>query len=209
MRRTNQGQSLIEVTIGLALGALVVGSATLVLTSSLTSSGGTKLLDGGRALGAELLNSAKAFAASDWGSVSALSGSLAPHSLATNQGALSIQDGGEAVTMNSVSYTRSFVVQPVSRDVSGAVTAGAGVDDPSTKRIIVTVSWNFAGKPQSTTLESFVARLANRSTRYTDWSGGSGKSGPGASPDSGFFSASSSLDTASAPGSFRLKPPIQ
>lgn len=208
MRSQHGGQSLIEVTIGLALGALIVGSATLVLTSSLTSSGGTKLLDAGRAFGSELLNSAKAFAGSDWGSVSALSGVLTPHYLASNQGVFTIQDGGEAATLNGVPYTRSFTVQSVSRDAGGAVTTGAGVDDPSTKRIVVAVSWSFAGKPQSAMLEAFVTRLANRSTRYTDWSGGSGKSGPVTSPESGYFSASSSFDAASVPGTLRLKPPL-
>lgn len=69
-----------------------------------------------------------------------------------------------AETINGV-YTRSIVISDVYRNVSGAIVVLGGVIDPSTKRLVSTVSWN-TPNPSSVSSTLFITRNINSS--YTE-----------------------------------------
>ncbi len=56
-------------------------------------------------------------------------------------------------------YTRVISVVAVDRDGDGNITESGGSDDPDTRRVTVTVSWNTApSRPESVVLETYLTR---------------------------------------------------
>jgi hypothetical protein len=53
-------------------------------------------------------------------------------------------------------FTRSIVLENVQRDVESAIVAGGGIDDPNTKKVTVTVSWQAKTKPQEVTIVTYL-----------------------------------------------------
>ena len=45
-------------------------------------------------------------------------------------------------------FSKTIVLENVQRDVESAIVAGGGIDDPNTKKVTVTVSWQAKTKPQ-------------------------------------------------------------
>ena len=89
--------------------------------------------------------------------------------------------GTENVALNNTAYTRSVIIENVNRclDIgadgarniaSSTVCSPATnyVDDPSTQKITVTVSWT-GGNP--ITVSEYVFRWKNKACKQTDWSG--------------------------------------
>lgn len=56
-------------------------------------------------------------------------------------------------------YQRTIAVAPVNRDGDGNISEGDGSDDPDTRRVTVTVSWDFtSSRPETVVLETFFTR---------------------------------------------------
>jgi hypothetical protein len=87
-------------------------------------------------------------------------------------------------------FLRSFYAENVNRDADNGNISATGVDDPSTQKIVSRVSWQTLGGSREITLPAYITRNRNYSTRFTDWSGGSGIAGPITEPDSGIFYSS-------------------
>lgn len=97
-------------------------------------------------------------------------------------------------------YNRYFTVENVNRDGSGNITTGAGSDDPSTQKITVTYGW----PDKTSAIYAYVTRSKSQIFLQTDWSGGSGVTGPTTST-SNTFATSSNIDYSTTTGSIRLK----
>jgi type II secretory pathway pseudopilin PulG len=54
-------------------------------------------------------------------------------------------------------YTRTVVIEAVSRDANDDV--GAGIDDPSTKKVTATVSWTEAGRNKEVVLTTYITNF--------------------------------------------------
>lgn len=116
-------------------------------------------------------------------------------------------------------YARSFTIDNVSRDSCGvgSITtdatstcssgpAVAGVaDDPSTQKITVGVNWSGGGsRGSSISKVQYLTRAVGSIFKQTDWSGGSGQSGPITAPNSQYAS-STSIDYSSSTGSIIIQ----
>lgn len=272
----SRGQSLIEVIVGLAIGAIVIGAATAIMTVSIRSNVQTKQAGDGGAVGQALMDSVRVAAEMNWlqvygvatkgpsgayyiasplpltGTVSLTNGSTtvtgagtrftvelragdylnfggdgkgyriasisgdsglalgAAYAGGTASGVsaareFSVRSGEEDVVVNGIAYRRSFSVENVLRDASGAVVASGGTDDPSTQKITVTITWSPGGtQVQTATLDALLSRTKNTSTRFTNWGGGSTSETSAGTPLPGFSSATG-IDFTTTPGALQLK----
>ncbi len=91
-----------------------------------------------------------------------------------------------------VVYTRYFYLDDVYRDNSGNVTTTVINYDPSAKRITAVFGWN--GGPTSTSV-SYLTRYFDRILVQSDWSGGSGQSGPVTIPNNQFVTSTNLSST--------------
>ncbi len=201
--RRCRGQSLIEILIGIAVGVImIVGSITIVI-SSLKSSGDAAKVQASTAIGKELLENVRAWTEGDWHGIANLNvGSANHYYLISATSPFTAVSGDETVSAGGIPYTRYFVVDAVARDGGGKIVAGVGADDPSTKKITVTVSWQAANVP--TTIAEYLTRNAHRVFIQTDWSGGGGQDGPITSANSRFSNATDA-DYTSITGSLKIK----
>ena len=57
-------------------------------------------------------------------------------------------------------YSRKVVVESIARNAGGDIVDHGGIDDPKTKKVVVTVNWgDIDGRPQSVELKGY----------FTDW----------------------------------------
>jgi hypothetical protein len=104
----------------------------------------------------------------------------------------------------SKTFTRSFYVSDVYRDVTGNIlTTGGGTYDPSTKEI--TVTYGPSGSPTST-MSMYLTRNRDNVYYQTDWSGGPGSTSSATSVGNQFVT-SSNIDYATTTGSIYINIP--
>lgn len=184
------GQSLIELLIAIGVASLFITGITTTIEVALRSSISGKEAQSASYLGQELVDAVTVIAHANWSSIAQAVGNayvVSPNTVAIGQ---------EQITINGVVYTRFFTVASVLRDVSGNL--DTGVDDPSTKRILVTVQW-LGGGPWTVT--KLITRHAHGVFLQTDWFGGSGQRG--IISDIAKFDTQSGID-ASQSGSLKL-----
>jgi type II secretory pathway pseudopilin PulG len=207
--RDRRGQSLIEVIIGLTIGALIIGGVSAGLVSSLRSNTQTKQDIAATEIVQKTMDNLRALSESDWNVISSVEGGAEkkyyllfdeltqtfsvlldptpPEDLTPEQ-----KEKIE-VTIENITYTPSFYVYDVSRAGNGEIDSGTTYD-PSTQKIIIFVSWKTIGTSERTiNIVSYVTRTKNTSVLFPDWSAGSGVEGPVTSANNG-FSSSDNLD---------------
>jgi len=115
----------------------------------------------------------------------------------------SISSGQETSTINSIPYKRYFQIYNVTRDGSGNIFT-SGTNDPSTQRITIFLEYgnNYVS---SSSLPFYLTRSYNNQVfQQTDWSGGSGQTGPISNPGNEFDTADSNINYASTTGSIYM-----
>ncbi len=204
------GQSLIEILIGIAVGVIIVGGVAATIAVTLRSNVQNKNSQTATALAQELVNSVSDFSAGNWHNLDTLNAATQYHLATTGPAFVSVA-GSEAFVIDSLSFSRHFIYEEVSRDPitgniqeSGYVPANA---DPSTKKILVTVSWQEPGGPASVTLNKFVTRSKNFVFTQTDWSGATGQPGPITSPNNRYNAKGSNIDTTGVAGAIETITP--
>lgn len=124
-------------------------------------------------------------------------------------------EGSEILSINGVDYTRSFRVQNVCRDGSGAIVGvtnsnGTGVTctppsnrhDPSTQKISVAVSWPGAA---ALSASDYVTRWPNRAGVESTWT--TQEDGANLRDiNSGSFDTRTNIDYTTTPGSITITP---
>ncbi|MDE2588974.1 MAG: type II secretion system protein, partial [Patescibacteria group bacterium] len=149
------GQSIVEllITIGLSgilLPALITG---LVSTRQARPQQDQRLL----AIGylREGQEAVRAVREDGWANF-AVDGTY--HPVMTANGDWSLVTGQELI--NGFNFTRQIVISDVSRDSNGNIVATGGTNDPSTKKVVTTVSWTNP-LTSSVTATSYFTRYAN------------------------------------------------
>jgi len=214
-----QGQSLIELIVGITLAVILIGAASGTAALVLKSNMQTKRLETATNLSRELSDNLRSFADADWRNLyDLLHGSGNHYYLNATSSPFTTSTGDQAVTVESVSYTRYFYVENVNRDLCGAgnVTTDAtttctggpnttGVtDDPSTQRVTVVATW--PGTATGVQLVEYLTRNRNTTLTQTDWSGGASQEGP-ISEANNKFGSSTSVDSTGTAGSIKLAGP--
>lgn len=198
---SRNGQSLIEILIAVAIGAVLITAAASIIVPSLRIRTQTTQVRTGTVLARELLENVRVWSEGDWHNLLNLTTSSAAHyHLNTSSSPFTALSGNESIIVGTSTYVRDFYVDDVYRDSGDLITGSGGSYDPSTKRVTVEYSW--LQNPTSTLIEYLTRNRANAFSQ-TDWSGGSGQTGPVTSTVSGFAS-STSVDYASTTGSITV-----
>lgn len=191
MPHRERGQSLAELLVGVTIVTIiitsVVGAVILVIRSNLQSVTSRTAA----ALGEEMMNDVRSVAEGKWNNLYSVSpkGSSTAYRVTASGTTLAIVSGSEDVSVNNVAYTRFLSVENVNRDSVQNI-AASGTEDPSTQKITVTVRWQAGGgSPQLQTTE-YLTRFRNEVTKFTDWSGQTGVTGPITTPENNYFSMS-------------------
>jgi len=79
------------------------------------------------------------------------------------------------ITIDSITYSRTIYIYNINRDTEGDIAEVGGIEDPSTQKIQVIVSSN---ENSDIILNNYFTRWKNETFIQTDWSGGSGQTGP-------------------------------
>lgn len=174
------GQSLMEVLIGVALGAIfVIGTASLIAPSLKVNKQLVQVQTRVQ-LANELMENVRSWVPGNWdGMLTVGTGTAYAYYLNTATSSFSIVSGTESIAVNSQTFHRYFYLGDVYRDSGGSVTTTASGNnyDPSTKFVIVSVAAVAASSPGTTTIGFYVTRSANNVFNQTSWAGGPGQNG--------------------------------
>lgn len=197
----NKGQSLIEVLIGVVIGTIFVIVVITVISPALRSQSEAARIQTASALGRELLDNVRVFAEADWHNLINLSAGASNHYyLNTSSSPFAAVAGEETVLVASSTYERYFYYDGVSRDSSGNIVTSGGVEDPSTKKVVVYF------RPQNgawRSFDSYFTRKQNKISVQSDWS-----AGPSGNPvvvtSTIGFATSTNITYTAIPGSIQL-----
>lgn len=172
IRSRKEGQTLIELLVATAIGAILAIAAVSVIAPALRSSVGLSRGQTAASYARELLENVRIVAEANWNDI-ALLPSCAPASdtyhLDEAFSPLVPVCGAETREISGVSYSRYFVVTDVRRDVSGGIVVSGGAIDPSTKLAEVHYAYTNAAEKS---ISEYLFRIQHRTFLQTDWSEG-------------------------------------
>ena len=196
-----RGQSLVELLVAVAIGTILIGGSVTLMGVSLKSYAGIRKHFQANVLIRQATEIIQSLARSNWHSVYDLT-KASDYKVDLSGNTWIISSGQETGAVNDIPYKRYFRVYNVSRDESGNM-AETGDDDPSTQKITIFLEYgnNYLS---SSTLSFFLTRSENNKTLHqTDWSGGSGQTGP-ISNAGNKFDTFSNIDYASTTGQITM-----
>lgn len=173
----NSGQSLIEILIGVAIGAILIGGAAATITFTLRSNVQNKNIQIASSLSQAMLDRVTVFAAADWHNIDEVSGLVPGNSyyLAPKDSGLERKDGALSETIDGVAFSASFKVESVHRNQSTEAiepSSASTYEDPSTKKIIAITTWNENEDVANVTVNKYITRSRNFIFQQTDWQDG-------------------------------------
>ena len=218
-----RGQSLIEILIAVALGAILIGGAVVTIIPTLKSNLETQNVQIATSLAQEYLDNLQSLAESNWQIIYNPPAAKGPNSqfyLRATSTTYEIISGTTSTVIEGKTFTRYFSIENVNRNFCGAgdVTTNAtttcnsgpgsiGVaDDPSTQKITVTVSWQSGASNPSVQKSQYLTRSRNKVFVQTDWSAGPGQEGPITS-ENNKFTTSTNIDYSTTNGSIIINFP--
>lgn len=222
--KNRSGQSLIEVIIGLAIGAMLIGAAVLAIAFALRSGALNQKYQIASGFNKEMLDKTRAVAGANWNVLYGLSkGQNESQYYYVPDGALSFILGTKESNVEGTIYISFFYVQNICRSDGGeirGVTDGdgsengnnnnnacdeaGGYDDPSTQKISIYTKWPTGSSVAELKVVDYITRWQNAVFEQTDWSGGADElRGPITYTDNKY--ASSTNITTSTAGSIKIE----
>ena len=201
-----KGQSLIELLIALGVGTTIILATITVLSLILRIGQQDASFQSASFLGQQLSDNLESAAERDWRQISlAVEGADYRLATSTESGNLILQQGVANTLVDGISYSSFFHLNSVNRDANGNISPG-GINDPSTKKAEIFISWLYRGETVTLTITKYIIRRNNRSIVQSDWSRGpTTPSDLTTSTTTSRFFQSDSVDFSSQPGSIRLK----
>jgi len=172
-----KGQSLMEIVISLTIGAILIAAGTATIIPTLRSNVESKNIQIANSLGQEYNDALQNLAESNWQNIyapPAVKGASSQFYLKLVGDGYQIFSGATSSINEGVIFTRYFSIENVNRDSSGNI-AVSGSDDPSTQKIVVSVTWP---PDRVLTRTQYLTRSRNKVFNQSDWSGGPGQEGP-------------------------------
>ena len=212
-QKLSSGQSLVEIIIAIAVGAILIGGATAVLIPILRSNLETRHVQIATSLAQEYLDNVQNLTESNWLNIYNLTpkGPSSQFYLRATSTTYEILSGATSTVVEGRTFTRYFSIENTSRNLCGAsdITTNAtsscasgpgssGVaDDPSTQKITAIVTW-----PESRSISKtqYLTRNINKVFVQTDWSAGPGQEGPITS-ENNQFATSTNINYTTTTGS--------
>lgn len=164
----NEGQSLIELIIAVAIGAVIILVGVAAVSVSLRIASQDPLWQTGNFLTQQLLDNVAVTAEGNWSAIAAAT--TTSHLVGSDKGFV-VVEGAATVIIDNVSYLQSFFATSTRRNASGDIDPN-GTDDPSTKRAVVRVEWVYRNQPVILEVERYLGRTRNAVFAQTDWLGG-------------------------------------
>jgi len=196
MKAPRGGQSITELLLAIAVGAIFVVASVAVIVPALRESNQAGYVQEGVTVAQSLLSSARVWAASGWGSVAALStGTAYQYYIITSSTPYVATSGVQTVVIGTTTYTAYFYLSDAYRS-AGNIGSGGGTYDPATKQISVVYNWTHG---VTGTISTYFTRNGDKVIDQTDWSGGSNASSVVTSAGSQ-FGTSSNIDYSTATG---------
>ncbi len=197
---------LLELLVVIGILAVILAIGAQSVSVSLRSGKISGERDVAVGLAGEALEAVRGAAEERWQNIYNLTKSNQNYYPVPSSGRWIIATGTEVIALNNASYTRSFTVSNVSRDlgVSRAIetTYDSEHDDPGTQLVTVTVSWP-GGLPFVTS--EYFFRWKNKACNQSSWStGGTGDTTHTCS-NTTYDTKDSAVDTTGVPGSLRLQ----
>ncbi len=152
-QRLHAGQALVELLVAMGISAILLPALTAGFIASREGKAQGRQRQDAVALLAEAKEAIRIVRDSGWSAV-ATNGVFHPV-IAGSTWALS--PGAETVS----GFTRTIVVSDVYRNATGAIVASGGLVDPSTKQVVMTVSWA-TPIPSNVSSTMYLSRFTNR-----------------------------------------------
>lgn len=197
--QVKRGQSLVEILMAVALGAIMIAAAATVISVSLKTNTQASRIQVGTGLAKGLLENVKVWSEQNWHNIVSLSTTSLNHYYLSTSTPPSAISGDEVITIGSSTYIRYFYIDDVGRDGNGKIVSSGGINDPSTKKI--TVEWSTNQVP-TTSVSAYITRSRHKIYLQTDWSGGGGQQGPLTTVGNQFSTSSNIIYT--TPGSIYI-----
>ena len=211
----SKGQILIETIIGVGVVAILLSAIIPLFIVGAKSGSQVGHAEVGRLLAQEEMEAAKALKEDNWNYLyhplgTENIGAGNPYHLENTTGIWVLAAGAEEISLNEQTFTRSLIIDNVSRtNVNGAgeieIIYHPEKKDPSTLKLQVTVSWPGS---QGITLAEYFTRYQNSLWEQTDWQAGPGVENWQNPPGNNYFSdnqidesLAGSIKLAKTPGS--------
>ncbi|MFA5173439.1 MAG: hypothetical protein WC435_03530 [Candidatus Paceibacterota bacterium] len=191
------GQALMELLVGVGVGAIILGSTVGIARVSVRSNSDIRKMKAATFLAKELEVDLEVFSDANWSGFYGLTKGASNHYyMITTSSPFTSASGEETITQDGVNYTRYFYVENVYRsDSNDSIVTSGGSLDPSTQKTTIKVTWQ--GAEGDVTLVNYFARYRNFSFNQSDWIGGYGTDGP-LSFSSNVFSTSTTVSIGTA-----------
>lgn len=213
------GQYLIEVIIGVTIGAILIGAGITAIVPILKNNLETKNVQIASPLVQEYLEKIQNLADSDWFNIydpPASKGESSQFYLISTGSTYEVASGATSTIVEGLVFNRHFSIENVNREFCGAgditeegsvlCEGGPGsigiIDDPSTQKITVTVSWN--NEEGLISRSRYITRSRNRSFTQTNWLGGYGQEGP-ITEENDKFATSTGVNYSASIGSITIE----
>jgi len=198
-----RGQSLLEALLSITLGVILIGSSVGLIGVSLKTFNTAKQHLQANSLIRQTAEVIQSLANDNWHNIYDLTKNSNYYATST-QNVWSFVSGQEISTINNVPYKRYFQVSNVNRNSSGNIDPAGTIDDPSTQKISVFLNYGTNYVSSSTLIFYLTRSYNNQVFQQTDWSGGSGQTGPISNPGNKFDTADSNINYASTTGSIYM-----
>jgi len=181
-----KAQSLIEILVAISVGIILIGGSVLLISVALRSYEAIRQKITVNSLLRQQSEVLIFLAQDNWHNLYDLTRNSDYYATSTNN-VWSINSGQETGILNNIPYRRYFKVYDVNRDDNGNISP-SGTLDSNTLKLIAFIEYgnNYVS---SSSLAFYLTRSANNQVMHqTDWSGGSGQTGPLPNPGNKFDS---------------------
>ena len=181
-----KAQSLIEILVAISVGIILIGGSVLLTSVALRTYQTIRQKITVNSLLRQQSEVLIFLAQDNWHNLYDLTRNSDYYATSTNN-VWSINSGQETGILNNIPYRRYFKVYDVNRDDNGNISP-SGTLDSNTLKLIAFIEYgnNYVS---SSSLVFYLTRSANNQVMHqTDWSGGSGQTGPLPNPGNKFDS---------------------
>lgn len=169
---SQSGQSLIELIVGLSVGVIFIGGATLVIAFALNAKNINKKSSAATTLVQETLDKVRAVGNADWSAIYNLNRSPSNYHIAPSGTALVALGNATGTVIDNIAYTIFFTVDDVNRNASGDIVTAGGALDTSTIKINSQVRWLAGATSTEIELSDYLTRSQNKVFDDKNWFGG-------------------------------------
>lgn len=177
-----KGQVLAEILVAIVVAGIIIGGIAGTIGTSFFAGRKTRQITAASGLAQQTMEAIKTVAESNWfllycppnGNCPANKGSAYHYKVVATSGGWEFQIGEATTTIDQVVYTSYFYVENVNRNEGGDIVSNGGLEDPSTQKVSVVVSWEGA----SISLGEYIMRLTSASFSDFNWSGEKINDGP-------------------------------